>query len=323
MKNKIIFYAFMTSLLSASLTVVDASKRMRPEETLDTPTKMRRVAAEPEEALPLIAAPLPTTSPFEALPGELKVNIIRFFNNEETEETLVDTLVKLSQLSKSCRVSIPAALKHYDLESPVYFNDFTPANLLIFQNCRSISYVTGYDPSDSLLRNIGSLGNVCKLELAGHTFTRQGFTQLAHLSAKLVDLIFCAEPANASADDYKVSLGSLTRLTHFQFSRDDPNNEGAVATRDIANALSGLTSLTSLNWGLVRDFNDECMRSFAGATKLRTLDLARTAVTNAIIPQLKHLTDLKKLSIWHTGITQQGKADIRSSMTYLEELKDE
>lgn len=309
----------MAFLLGASLTDADASKRIREtDDTLGTPTKMRRVAAEPEEALSIIAAPLLAISPFEALPRELKVHIISFFGYEEAPNDT--TLFKFAQVSKKCNAAMFEALPYCDLSKVILPHHLIPERLELLKRFRTISFGSK-DPTDTIMDQIVQLNNIRQLHLGGGTFTPQRFTQLASLSAKLVDLeFFGAEPAGATADDYKASIGSLTRLADFQFLRNDQIREEGVATPDIANALSGLTSLTSLYWNHTRDFNDDCMRSFADATKLQCLYLVSTSVTNAIIPQLKALTNLKELYLDDTGVTQQGKADLRASLTNLETL---
>ncbi len=307
MKNKTIIYALMVSLLSASFTIGDACKRMRDEEYTSTPNKMQKVVGTSSPS---------GVFPFETLPRDMQVTIARFFDQENTRG---GTLVRFAQASRNCNAIMLDALPYYNLEQPLYYDSFTPQSVALLKRFRNISSVSGLaleSLTDEVMGMIVQLGNVCELSLTRGSLTRQGLAQLAHLSPKLLALEFCyAEPADATAENYKSSIGSLTNLKSFRFLRKTSTYNGgetAVSSSDIANALSGLTALTSLEWSKDQGFDNGCMQAFAGATKLQTLCVPVTSVTNDIIPQLKSLADLKELIFFNTPLAFQGKAALRA-----------
>lgn len=307
MKNKTIIYALMVSLLSASFTAGDACKRMRDEEYTSTPNKMQKVMGTSSPS---------GVFPFETLPRDMQVTIARFFDQENTRG---GTLIRFAQVSRICNAIMLDALPYYNLEEEIYYERLTSQSVAVLKRFRTISMVSGLAPeslTDEAMGMIVQLGNVCKLSLTRGRLTREGLAQLAHLSPKLLELQFCyVEPADATAEDFKASIGSLTNLKKLDFlTRTSLHNvgEAAVSVPDIANALSGLTDLTTLIWEGGRAFDNGCMQAFAGATKLKTLYVGGTSVTNDIIPQLKRLTGLEELVLHNTHVTPEGKADLKA-----------
>jgi hypothetical protein len=63
--------------------------------------------------------------------------------------------------------------------------------------------------------------------------------------------------------------------------------------------------------------DDDAMQHLSGLTGLRTLDLARTPVTDAGLDHLRHLTQLQQLHLAATGTTPQGRARLTSRLPQL------
>lgn len=63
--------------------------------------------------------------------------------------------------------------------------------------------------------------------------------------------------------------------------------------------------------------DDDALRHLSGLTDLRTLDLARTRVTDAGLDRLPHLTQLQQLHLAGTDTTPQGRASLSSRLPQL------
>jgi len=319
MKNKIILHVFLSSFLCASLSFVDASKRMPEEELSETFRKKLRITAEVEEALPTPAVSPHALSPFEALLGELKAYIVSFIDDEETGTISAAIVYNLSQVSKSCNAFILDVLPNYDLVTGVSSKRIKPESIEVLKRFRSIP-LSIKNPNDTLMNQMCQLGNIRRLTLMGGGLTRAGFTQLAGLSSTLLALTLSdAHPADATARDYQLSIGSLTRLTHFVNSSSYGNSNG-VATPAVAHAVSGLTSLRSLDWGHVEDLNDDCVRFFDGLTNLKILNFSGTNITDASLNHLIALASLNVLLLDMTCVSDQAEASLRAVLTNLDEL---
>ena len=109
-------------------------------------------------------------------------------------------------------------------------------------------------------------------------------------------------------------LGQLERLN---LTKTDVSDQGL-------NALQGLDSLRLLNLSAMRFISDEGLKCVAGLTKLKSLDvsysdLALKPISDLGMLQIRNLTQLERLQLHRTKITDAGLAGL-SEMQHLKEL---
>jgi Leucine-rich repeat (LRR) protein len=177
---------------------------------------------------------------------------------------------------------------------------------------QSISLNESGAVTDAAMPGLAGLKKLTSLHVANTKVTLSGLRQLA--GRKMVSMSFgSADPA-----DYGL-LGQLfPDLTTFTFPR-----YGTVSDAALAAAASSMKNVDRLFF-LDGKLPDPACTSLAGFTKLRSLDLTRSEVTDAAVPALLQLSKLQSLNLFGTKITDTGLMPLKAlrNLKRLELSKD-
>jgi len=173
--------------------------------------------------------------------------------------------------------------------------------------------------SDEGLKHLKTLRNLRQLSLPDTKVTDEGLARLKELAS--LERIALGLRGNVTDDGLR-HLKDLPNLKSLQLSTDFTDaglehlatltnleslailNCGGVTDEGVA-SLKGLTGLTSLSFMGIR-LSDASMPCIGSLKELRSLHLESDAITDAGFAELSGLTKLERLEFWSLGITDNG-----------------
>ncbi|MBA4016512.1 MAG: hypothetical protein C0483_04935 [Pirellula sp.] len=225
-------------------------------------------------------------------------------------------------------IDVPASLptQPFELVEVSFYNIAAAGDqdLALIRNATAIEILVlnNTQVTDQGLAALRNLKQLRTIKLAGTQVRGPGLVHLAGLT-QLRDLIF----ADRSVDDSVAqTIGMLPQLEHFElvrtqvsnfsFLRSLPNvtnlNFGGSPVRDLA-GFETLSKLKTLALGRT-EISDEDVPALQNLISLETLNLSETNVTDASVPYLEKLTSLKMLNLKDTYVTGAGAARLRTAL---------